>query len=108
MSRSSVPVVESIRFDSAFAGEGHGRGEARAWPLVLRDVIAALRLRIAEFYGRVPPVEPTDWHPWQVFMPVRCEDGAWTFGHVWRSRRDGRWRYAHREESSSEWQAKIW
>lgn len=54
--------------------------------------------------GQEPePVDPSAWHKWRVFWPMRdCETGRFLTSYVWRRRHNGRWEYKHRELSAEE------
>ena len=57
--------------------------------------------------GRVPPADLTLWHRWFCFIPVLTLDGTLT-SNVWRRKRNGRWEYQARDETTAEWLDRQW
>jgi hypothetical protein len=84
------------------------RGAVPPWQRTLERKSAGAVVWIRSFYGREIPVDETLWHKWYVFFPVRCGDDSWTVADVWRRRAGSRWEYRRYQETSDDWDAKIW
>jgi hypothetical protein len=88
--------------------EAAARPTAAAGPQSLARMLARFPSWLGSFYGREHPKNETVWHRWSVFVPVRCADGSFTIGDVWRRRRGVGWAYERYEETPDDWDAKIW
>lgn len=59
---------------------------------------------IRKFYGRVPPIDESQWHKWNLMLwPVRAIDGTLTFGEVLRRKTSQGWEYKNYPETFREW-----
>lgn len=64
---------------------------------------------IRSIYGRDAPENPAYWHKWNTLsLPVRCIDGRWRNGTLWRRRTSTGWEYQNREETYEEWEGRQW
>jgi hypothetical protein len=84
------------------------RGAEPLWQRTLKRKVAGATLWIRSFYGREIPADETLWHKWHVFLPVQCDDGSWTVADAWRRRAGARWQYKRYQETSDDWDARIW